>query len=68
MVRKVKGSSRFVTSDSNITPDSTLSDIVALKEKTDHSTIAVTDNGLPNGKLLGYRDIQRLPIKQRPSK
>jgi IMP dehydrogenase len=54
MVRKVKGfKAGFVTSDSNITPDSTLSDIVALKEKTDHSTIAVTDNGLPNGKLLG---------------
>jgi IMP dehydrogenase len=54
MVRKVKSfKAGFVTSDSNTTPDSTLSDVLSIKEKTGHSTIAVTDNGLPNGKLLG---------------
>ncbi len=43
----------FVVSDSNITPDRTLADILALTEKTGHSTIAVTDDGTSNGKLLG---------------
>ena len=54
MVRKVKSfKAGFVTSDSNIMPKNTLADILRLKEKTGHSTIAVTDNGLQNGKLLG---------------
>lgn len=54
MVRKVKSyKAGFVPSDSNIRPDQTLGDIIELKEKLGHSTIAVTDNGEPNGKLLG---------------
>lgn len=43
----------FVVSDSNITPDKTLADILELKEKTGHSTVAVTDDGTANGKLMG---------------
>ena len=43
----------FVKSDSNVTPDATLADIVALKEKTGHSTVAVTSDGTAEGKLLG---------------
>ena len=43
----------FVVSDSNIKPDQTLADVLALKEKTGHSTVAVTEDGSPNGKLLG---------------
>ena len=43
----------FVTSDSNVRPDSTLAEIVALKEKTGHSTVAVTDDGTATGKLEG---------------
>lgn len=43
----------FVVSDSNITPDKTLGDVIALKEKNGHSTIAVTEDGSENGKLLG---------------
>ena len=54
MVRKVKAyKAGFVTSDSNLVPDSTLAEVLALKEKTGHSTMAVTDNGTPHGKLLG---------------
>ena len=54
MVRKVKAyKAGFVASDSTLTADSTLKDVLKLKEKTHHSTMAVTDNGLPNGKLLG---------------
>ncbi len=54
MVARVKAfKAGFVISDSNIRPDQTLADILALKEKTGHSTVAVTDNGLANGKLLG---------------
>ena len=43
----------FVISDSNVSPDSTLADILALKEKTGHSTVAVTEDGTAGGKLLG---------------
>lgn len=54
MVARVKSyKAGFVTSDSNIRPDATLSDILALKEKTGHSTVAVTEDGTANGKLLG---------------
>ena len=54
MVARVKGyKSGFVPSDSNVRPDQTLADILALKEKTGHSTVAVTDDGTVNGRLVG---------------
>ncbi len=54
MVARVKNYKKgFITSTSNITPDATLADILALKEKTGHSTVAVTEDGTANGKLLG---------------
>lgn len=54
MVRRVKSyKAGFVTSDSNLIPDQCLRDVLALKEKTGHSTMAVTDDGTANGKLLG---------------
>ena len=54
MVRRVKNyKAGFVTSDSNIRPDQTLADVIALKEAKGHSTIAVTDDGTSHGKLLG---------------
>ena len=43
----------FVVSDSNVTPEMTLGDVLALKERTGHSTVAVTDDGTASGKLLG---------------
>ena len=43
----------FVRSNSNISPDKTLADILALKARTGHSTVAVTDDGSAEGKLLG---------------
>lgn len=54
MVRKVKKfKAGFVVSDSNLTPEHTLADVVALVKKTGHSTIGITDDGTSNGKLLG---------------
>ena len=54
MVRKVKKyKAGIVTSDSNLMPEATLADVLALKERMGHSTAAVTDDGTPNGKLLG---------------
>lgn len=54
MVARVKAyKAGFIVSDSNIKPDQTLADILALKEKTGHSTVAVTDDGTATGKLLG---------------
>ncbi len=54
MVKKVKAyKAGFVTSDSNLTPDATLKDVLDLKEANGHSTVAVTEDGTPNSKLLG---------------
>lgn len=74
MIRKVKRyKAGFVVSDSNIKPDSSLEELLALIEKTGHSTVAVTDNGLSNGKLKGlitsrdYR-INKVDLKDPVSK
>lgn len=68
MVSRVKShKAGFVRSDSNIRPDQTLKDILALKEKSGHSTVAVTDDGTADGKVLGivtsrdYR-VSRMPL------
>ena len=54
MVKKVKAyKAGFSVSDSCVTPDQTVSDLVALKAKTGHSTVAVTEDGSSTGKLLG---------------
>ncbi len=54
MVRKVKTYKKgFVSSDSNLRPDQTLADVLAMKEKTGHSTVAITEDGTSNGKLVG---------------
>lgn len=54
MVRKVKKfKAGFVTSDTNLRPDQTLGDVVAATERTGHSTIPITEDGSPTGKLLG---------------
>ena len=54
MVKRVKNyKAGFVTSDSSIKPDETLEDILNLKERTGHSTVAVTDDGTSTGKLVG---------------
>ena len=54
MVARVKNyKSGFVVSASNVTPDATLADILALKAKNGFSTVAVTEDGSANGKLLG---------------
>ncbi len=54
MIRKVKAyKAGFVESDSNIAPDKTMADVVALKEERGHDTIAVTEDGTKNGRLVG---------------
>ena len=54
MIRRVKAyKAGFVESDSNLRPDDTLADVLELTARTGHSTIAVTSDGSPNGKLLG---------------
>ncbi len=54
MVRNVKSSKAgFVGSDSNLSPESTLADVLNLRERTGHSTMAVTDTGKRDGKLVG---------------
>ena len=54
MIRRVKlYKSGFVVSDSNLKIGSTLQDVVDLVEAKGHNTIAVTENGEANGKLLG---------------
>ena len=54
MVAKVKNhKAGFVTSASNLTPENTLADVLALKASNGFSTVAITEDGTPNGKLLG---------------
>ncbi len=54
MVRQVKAhKAGFVLSDSNVQPQTSLSDLVGLMRRTGHSTVPVTDDGSATGKLLG---------------
>ena len=54
MVARVKAyKAGFIVSDSNLRPEQTLADVLALKARTGHSTMAVTEDGTANGKLLG---------------
>ena len=74
MVRKVKKfKAGFVVSDSNVTPDQTLADVLRLIAETGHSTIGVTEDGRPEGKLLGMvtsrdfraeRDLHEMPVRE----
>ena len=62
-----KYKSGFVVSDSNLRPDQTLKDVLELKKRTGHSTIAITHDGTNHGKLIGlvtsrdYR-VSRMPV------
>ena len=54
MVREVKTyKAGFVVSDSTLTPDMTLSDVLELVERTGHSTMPVTADGTPTGQFRG---------------
>ena len=54
MVAKVKAyKAGFVSSDTNVRPDNTLAELLKIKEKTGHSTIAVTEDGSLNSRMLG---------------
>lgn len=54
MVARVKDyKAGFVTSDSNLSPEMTLGQVIELKEKTGHSTMPVTADGSTHGKLVG---------------
>ena len=46
MVARVKGyKAGFVTSASNLTPEATLADVLALKQRNGFSTVAITEDG-----------------------
>ena len=54
MVRNVKKhKAGFIDSDSNVKPGTTLEEVIALVEKTGHSTVMITEDGSSNGKFLG---------------
>ena len=54
MVKRVKSyKAGFVKSDTNLKPDQTLADVLELKARTGHSTIAVTEDGTAEGKMVG---------------
>lgn len=54
MVKSVKKyKAGFVTSRANITPDSSLLEVIKLKNKTGFSNIGVTEDGTANGKFVG---------------
>ena len=73
MVARVKNyKAGFVVSDSNITPEATLKDVLELLDRKGHSTIPVTVDGSANGKLVGlvtsrdYR-LSRTPLDTKVS-
>ena len=54
MVKAVKNNKAgFVISDSNVKEDTPLREVIALTEKTGHSTVMITKDGSPDGKLIG---------------
>jgi IMP dehydrogenase len=54
MIARVKDyKAGFVMSDSNVSPEDTLETVMAKKEKSGHSTMPVTHDGSPHGRLLG---------------
>jgi IMP dehydrogenase len=54
MVRAVKATKAgFVRSDANLKPTDTMQDVLNLKKKTGHSTVAITEDGTADGKVLG---------------
>ncbi len=54
MVKKVKSyKAGFVPSDSNLTPNHTMQDVVNLKAANGHSTVAITEDGTAQGRLVG---------------
>ncbi|MBP5428936.1 MAG: IMP dehydrogenase, partial [Clostridia bacterium] len=54
MVARVKNyKAGFVVSDSNLKPTDTLADVLALVERTGHNTVAITEDGTANGRLVG---------------
>jgi IMP dehydrogenase len=67
MIKKVKGfKAGFVVSDSNLTPENTLKDVIELKERTGHSTIAITEDGSPSAKLMGLVTTRDYRISRDP--
>ncbi len=74
MVARVKHyKAGFVLSDSNLRPDNTLAEAVALSKRTGHSTIPVTHDGSPNGTFVGiltdkdfweFEDDLNVPVSQ----
>ena len=67
MVRRAKSfKAGFVRSDSNIRPDATLGDILILKEKTGHSTVAVTEDGTQEGRLVGIVSSRDYRVSRMP--
>lgn len=71
MVAKVKKhKAGFVISDSNLGRDATLRDVIALTDRTGHSTIAITEDGTLSSKFLGLvtrkdyrRDSRRMEVR-----
>ena len=54
MVKNVKKhKAGFVVSDSNVTPNTPLKDVLELTKKTGHSTVIITDDGTARGKFIG---------------
>ena len=54
MVKRVKAyKAGFVVSDSNLRPDQTLADVIELKARKGHGTIAITEDGTSAGKIVG---------------
>jgi len=65
VVRAVKNyKAGFVLSDSNVRPDQTFGDILAVSARTGHTTVAVAIDGSASGELLGIVTRRDYPFDQ----
>ncbi len=68
MVARVKNhKAGFVVSASNLTPEHTLADVLRLKEENGYSTVAITEDGTANGKLLGIVSSRDYRVSRTPT-
>ena len=66
MVKAVKDhKAGFVVSDSTLTPDMTMAEVMDLKNRTGHSTMPVTEDGTRARQAPRHRDEPRLPPQPR---
>ena len=68
MIRAVKNfKAGFVSSDSNLSPNATIADAIKLSKRTNHSTIAITEDGSLKSRFVGILRLNDIRTPQNKS-